>query len=94
MKKKIQWYAADMADTSIIAYGTITDSPKPTDSKKGRRDYKITWKRGIYYPYQRSGKGNAFEHFGETYTTLEGAQYACQVRLDIVISRRLNPPKI
>lgn len=42
MENKIQWYASDAADTSIIAYGTITDNPKPTDSKKGRRDFKVT----------------------------------------------------
>lgn len=71
--EKIQWYASDKSDRSIIAYGFITENPGPTDNKSGD-DFKITFKNSHYYVYKKIGK--KFILIGRR-DSLEEAQLSC-----------------
>lgn len=70
---KIQWYAADKEDTSIISYGFFTKYFQPPDNKKGD-DFKITYKKMQYLAYKKVGK--KFEFLGKQ-NSLEAAQLIC-----------------
>lgn len=71
---KIQWYASDKSDTSIIAYGFFTENPKPTDKKKGD-DFKITFKNNHYLAHKKIGK--KFILIAKR-NSLEAAQLTCR----------------
>ncbi len=51
-RKRIQWYASEKSDNSIIAYGFYCENPKASDSKNGN-DFKIVFKKKQYLGYKK-----------------------------------------